>query len=888
MSGKWRYTLRFADGRTEKLKLLGTPINRGADGAIYRSPDGRYAFKCYHEPGKDRTRQHKVWQMILHAPEDASAQHFAWPQAQLLKPRNEFVGFAMPLLDVASYVSLDLVLSTRGRQMQGLPHATAWRLDVAINLARRVAELHAKGHCIIDLKPANLLVHRHNADVAVVDCDGFAIRGHSEYFPAHQFTAGFIAPEAFRARQAPQALHQPQDRFALAVILFKLINGGLHPYQGVPDSKRDIPSDNQNRIAGDFYPYGLEPHPDLKPSPWSVHRDFPRIMREAFDASFTSMQRPSAQDWEELLEQAKVRSKTCAADGDHGYWGNECPHCVRANTRVKASKPKRQPFTPTPAPNAAVRPVAQPAPPAPATAHAPSAAPAAKGGIGSVISMAFFVVLLITVVMNSCSSSTTYTYAPTGVAPPSYKNPRWLAWKELGPELPPLYTVNRSAIYVSPSVTEEPIPYHRFGAFDQPESLSLLTRQPKSLNLLESASQGIRLERLDVPGQKLEALASYDASTPYGLALWQADPRPDHKGIYLPRCLKSCTLLQRLEPGRAPFSYRMPEWQHQGSDANYPEWRYLLSPEGEFLVMASASQVAVFAVDQPDKPLSVMNLPENYAGYSLGSLSVGPHGETMVLGIYKSERFGANFTSEILELTRNGRMMSLDSSFKPRAWAAGSELVGAFQTMSHDGQTLAVSEYQRVETNKTDFTILGSPITVTLGYPAISIWERDEHMQWRLRQRIEWKGRQGSGKLEIRPPLRTDLLTSWQIDGNKTFTAFQIHQNLQLSPDGRFLLSGVQTDRKFITLTVTSHLFDIQGNQPDLLGHMTMSVENASNSLIAYPHARLSESGNHVAMGWFLHNPASNGAKQTLHVQVFAVPKPEHTLDTAGAADVLP
>src|SRR5690606_6037395 len=280
----------------------------------------------------------------------------------------------------------------------------------------------------------------------------------------------------------------------------------------------------------------------------------------------------------------------------------------------------------------------------------------------------------------------------------------------------------------------------------------------------------------------------------------------------------------------------MPEWQHQGSDANYPEWRYLLSPEGEFLVMASASQVAVFAVDQPDKPLSVMNLPENYAGYSLGSLSVGPHGETMVLGIYKSERFGANFTSEILELTRNGRMMSLDSSFKPRAWAAGSELVGAFQTMSHDGQTLAVSEYQRVETNKTDFTILGSQITVTLGYPAISIWERDEHMQWRLRQRIEWKGRQGSGKLEIRPPLRTDLLTSWQIDGNKTFTAFQIHQNLQLSPDGRFLLSGVQTDRKFITLTVTSHLFDIQGNQPDLLGHMTMSVENASNSLIAYPH----------------------------------------------------
>uniref|UniRef100_UPI00055FC452 hypothetical protein n=1 Tax=Pseudomonas sp. RL TaxID=1452718 RepID=UPI00055FC452 len=176
MSREGRYTLRLADGRTEQLTLTGKAINRGADGAIYRTPDGRYALKYYHEPGKDPTRRQKVWQMILHAPEDASARHFAWPQALLLNRREEFVGFAMPLLDVASHVSLDLVLSARGRQMQGLPQATAWRLDVAINLARRVAELHAKGHCIIDLKPANLLVHRRSADVAVVDCDGFAVQ----------------------------------------------------------------------------------------------------------------------------------------------------------------------------------------------------------------------------------------------------------------------------------------------------------------------------------------------------------------------------------------------------------------------------------------------------------------------------------------------------------------------------------------------------------------------------------------------------------------------------------------------------------------------------------------------------------------------------------------
>ena len=886
MSRKWRYTLRFANGRTEKLKGVGTPINRGADGTIYRSADGRYALKYYHEPGKDPTRKHKVWQMILHAPEDASAQHFAWPQALLLKSRNEFVGFAMPLLDVASHVSLDLVLSARGRRMQGLPQATAWRLDVAINLARRVADLHAKGHCIIDLKPANLLVHRRSADVAVVDCDGFAVQGNAEDFPAHQFTAGFIAPEAFRAKQAPQTLGQPQDRFALAVILFKLINGGLHPYQGVPDSQREIPSDNQNRIAGDFYPYGLEPHPDLKPSPWSVHGDFPRILREAFDACFTSTQRPSAQGWVDLLEQAKVRLKTCATDSDHSYWGSDCPHCARANTRVTASKPKQRRFTPQPVHYAA----AQPGPPAPATAPAPTAAPAPTGGMGSVIGLIFFVLLLITVIASSCSNRASYTPEPLPwPAPARYEDPRPPAWRSVGPELAPLYTVNHSATYdVSLSNGKELIPYHRFGAFDQPESLSFLTRHPKTINLLEWASRETRLERLDVPDQKLEPLASYDASASYGLALWQADPRPDHSGIYLPQCLQSCTLLQRLEPGRAPLSYKMPEWQPHGPDQHYPDWQYQLSPEGEFLVLASASQVAVFTVDQADEPLTVMDLPESYARHSLGSLSVGPRAETMILGIYKSGPYGVNFSSEILELTRNGRMMSLDNSFKPRAWAVGSELLGASQALSRDGQTLAVSEYQQVEANNADYSALGSPVTVALGYPAISIWERDEQRQWRLRQRIEWKERRGAQKLEVRAPLGMEVLGRLRLRGNLAFPANQVHQDLQLSPDGRLLLSGLEAGSNFAKLMATSYLFDIQGHRPNLLGHMTATAAKTYSLSAAFPQVRLSDSGNHVAMGWFLHEPAANGAKLTLPIQVFAVPQPERPTENiaAGATDL--
>ncbi|HTN30107.1 MAG TPA: hypothetical protein VL178_04630 [Pseudomonas sp.] len=881
MSREGRYTLRLADGRTEQLTLTGKAINRGADGAIYRTPDGRYALKYYHEPGKDPTRRQKVWQMILHPPEDASARHFAWPQALLLNRREEFVGFAMPLLDVASHVSLDLVLSARGRRMQGLPQATAWRLDVAINLARRVAELHAKGHCIIDLKPANLLVHRRSADVAVVDCDGFAVQGTTEYFPAHQFTAGFIAPEAFRAKQAPQALRQPQDAFALAVILFKLINGGLHPYQGVPDGQREIPSDNQNRIAGGFYPYGLQPHRDIKPSPWSVHRDFPRILRETFDRSFTGTQRPSAQDWVDLLEQARVRLKICSSDSDHGHWGTECPHCARA--RVKIARPTHHQPTPKPTRQRAARVSAQPAPTTPApTATAPSTTQTSS--LTTVFGLAFTLFMLIMVITEGCSGRSAYSpiWEMPKEQPP--RDPRTLAWHETAPRLEALFRADHSISYplsTRAGEKKEPLPYHRFGAFDRPESLSLLTRMPGSLDYLGISGRELRLSRLNMLTGELETLVTYERRTSYasyGLALWQTDPR----GLYLAMCSPACTSMHRLHPDRQPISYELPEWQKFDAFSPVRYWHYQLSPEGEFLVLASATQVAVFAVDQAKAPLAVMDLPTDYNGYSLGSISVGPRAESLILGLYKSKDFGIDFVAEILELTRTGKTLSLDRGFAERARAAGSDTLAAYQTLSRDGQTLAVSEYKEVL--KGAYGEVRTS-TVAAGFPAISIWERDEQHQWRLRQRLDWKGRLGSRRLQPSAPRRIELLTMPPLNNRQIVSESQIHQDLQLSPDGRRLLTGLQTDASAGELSATSYLFDIQGAEPVPLGSMTVTVPRVAGPTRAYPRTRLSDSGNHVAMGWFRHHYSPSQLEQLLHVQVFAVPEPEPAMESVEKAD---
>ncbi len=478
---------------------------------------------------------------------------------------------------------------------------------------------------------------------------------------------------------------------------------------------------------------------------------------------------------------------------------------------------------------------------------------------------------------------------------------RPLAWRNIGPRLGALHTANRSALYglprkqaLSPSADAndpplEAIPYHSFGAFDHPESLSLLTRLPRNADLLGFATNAVSLSRLDMLSEELEPVAAYDGlSAGYGLGLWQADRRPNHNGIYLPQCVRNCGPLQRLEPGKAPLNYELPEWKSHNTFDSYPYWHYQLSPEGEFLVLASASQVAVFAVDQADEPLAVMDLPDRYAAYSLGSLSVGLHAETVMLGIYKQERFGVEFMAEILEVTRDGKGLILESGFAERARAEGSEVLGAFQTLSRDGQTLAVSEYRQVEYNRTDYTWLNTPVTVALGYPAISVWERNESSQWRLRQRIEWQDRRGSRKLRVSAPRQMEVITISPLGLSRISSESQIHQELQLSPDGRRLLSGLETDEENHELRATGYLFDIQGDAPVLLGDVTTTVADGGFNLqVAYPRLRLSESGNHAAMGWFLYHASRTRREQTLRVQVFTLPDPAPAVvDSPGGRPV--
>ncbi|MGP1664644.1 MAG: hypothetical protein ACTS5I_01755, partial [Rhodanobacter sp.] len=256
----------------------------------------------------------------------------AWPTAAIRESNGAFLGFAMPLLDMAATSELEPILQERQARAAGLPTGLGAKLTLAANLAGVVAALHRQQHFVIDLKPVNLRFYRQSLYIAMLDCDGFSIAGQRARFAADQFTPDYLAPE-FQAKGIPAGAELAQDLFALAVVIFRLLNFGIHPFTGKPASER-VPSDIPSRIRGGYYAYGKQPNPQMAPSPVSGHALMPASLRALFDQAFASRHRPSAADWSALLAGFAQRDGAlllaCAKDPHHQHFaGLACAACAR-------------------------------------------------------------------------------------------------------------------------------------------------------------------------------------------------------------------------------------------------------------------------------------------------------------------------------------------------------------------------------------------------------------------------------------------------------------------------------------------------------------------------------------------------------------------------------
>lgn len=323
---------------------LSSAIAQGAAGTIHHV-EGRpgIVVKLYKNAAELPMYREKILAMLNSPPNLQSFDQggrtyvqIAWPTARIFNDRGEFRGFAMPEVDFKASTDLENVLQKSTRKRKGLPEAYGLRVVLAANLAALCAELHGLGHYMVDMKPVNMRFYPNACYMAILDTDGFSVNGKPR-FPARQFSDEYIAPEA--ATTPPENLGLEQDLFSLAVIIFRLLNNGIHPYQGV--DLADHPTSLQERIFAGLYAYGTTPHPTIRPSPPSIHGYFEESTRRLFDRAFQNRgPRPSAKEWRDHLnELVRASLVKCAKNSDHAHFSKGCGLCAIENGRPSTSAP---------------------------------------------------------------------------------------------------------------------------------------------------------------------------------------------------------------------------------------------------------------------------------------------------------------------------------------------------------------------------------------------------------------------------------------------------------------------------------------------------------------------------------------------------------------------
>lgn len=332
------YLALYPDGHHEQIKL-GKLLNKGgAAGKIYEDTSHKDSVaKIFHEKDHSETNRKKLEAMLQNRPNIPSIPYenkeyiqIAWPTALLEDDQGFCVGYLMPLIDTQEAISLDHLMQKAVRQKLGLSERYVDRVFAAYNITSVVAALHACGHYIVDLKPANVSIYKKTMLVALFDCDGFSIKGeNNERYPAEYVSEEYIYPEGMQ--QTCQEMGEEQDKFALAVIIFKLLNEGIHPFSGTPRKNENMLS-LQERISGYHYAYGMWPDTYQAPHPYSIHDYFDKNTMNMFERAFTKgNERPSALEWQMQLEYILKHLKQCKKNHDHAYFTPKgCGLCMIA------------------------------------------------------------------------------------------------------------------------------------------------------------------------------------------------------------------------------------------------------------------------------------------------------------------------------------------------------------------------------------------------------------------------------------------------------------------------------------------------------------------------------------------------------------------------------
>ena len=308
-------------GRTIKRKnsddtwVLGNVLGAGTEGEVYEiTNDHNHAVKIYRQGRRpNRTHTAKLTAMEGKLTEQplppGGRPKLAWP-TQLIRDTkdNSLVGFVMPRIRTTEAIPIGQYWnpSLRPSALRKLairehdPSNTSW--SAVSNLARTVELVHDSNCLIGDVNERNILIYPATGDITIVDCDSFQIHDPNKHI-TYRCNVGrpeYTAPELLRILDRPctdklcPSTRDPHkkrygcinrtkqhDLFSLAIVVFKLLMDGSHPYDCLihPSSPTQAQT-IRDRIVHGLYPFGPTPPHGIQPRAAS-ERKFQSLPQQA-------------------------------------------------------------------------------------------------------------------------------------------------------------------------------------------------------------------------------------------------------------------------------------------------------------------------------------------------------------------------------------------------------------------------------------------------------------------------------------------------------------------------------------------------------------------------------------------------------------------------------
>jgi DNA-binding helix-hairpin-helix protein with protein kinase domain len=241
---------------------------------------------------------------------------------------------------VTGYKDIHHLYSPKSRKVQ-FPNAD-WRflIRAAANTARAFAAIHNAGCVIGDVNQGGVMVSD-KATIKLIDCDSFQVSAQGRKFLCEVGVPDFTPPE-LQGRSFKGILRTPNhDNFGLAILIFRLLFMGRHPFAGRFLGPGDMPI--EKAIAEFRFTYGsrrasvqMEPPPNT-PEITSASVPIALLLERAFSRSSVSGSRPSPSEWITALEGLERQLKQCDVNASHHYVKSLqlCPWCyIEAATGV--------------------------------------------------------------------------------------------------------------------------------------------------------------------------------------------------------------------------------------------------------------------------------------------------------------------------------------------------------------------------------------------------------------------------------------------------------------------------------------------------------------------------------------------------------------------------